>query len=129
MRQYLEFRNFSTILTSIFLTIFGLIVGYCTSKGFNLPFTAETATTVAVGVVLFVFSYFNAKHQNTLFDNETDTIYIPIDNLDDNQIKSINSFIENVINTNLKHKNKELEEDLVLNDDYVLKSDNDEEID
>jgi len=110
--KYLEFRNISTILTSIFLTIFGLLIGYATSKGLHLPFTAETATTVTVGVILFVFSYFNAKHQNNLFDEETDTIYIPIDNLNDNQITAINNFIEKAIETNLKHENKEMTLDL-----------------
>lgn len=103
MRQYLKFNNVSTILTSIFLTIFGLIIGYATSKGLNLPFTAETATTVTVGVILFAFSYFNAKHQNDLFDSETDTVYIPIDGLNDNQITAINNYIENIVERNLKH--------------------------
>ncbi len=103
MRQYLEFRNFSTILTSLFLTIFGLIIGYATSKGLNLPFTAETATTVTVGVILAVFSYYNAKHQNNLFDSETDTVYIPIDNLTDGQVKAINNYIENIIEKNMEH--------------------------
>ena len=104
MRQYLEFKNISTILTSIFLTIFGLILGYATSQGLNLPFTAETATTVTVGVILFAFSYFNAKHQNNLFDSETDTIYLPIDGLTDGQVKAINNYIENIIEKNLEHQ-------------------------
>lgn len=110
MRQYLEFKNISTILTSVFLTIFGLILGYAASQGLNLPFTAETATTVTVGVILAVFSYYNAKHHNNLFDDETDTIYIPIDNLTDGQIESINNFINNAIETNLKHKNTDYNE-------------------
>ena len=103
MRQYLEFKNISTILTSLFLTIFGLIIGYCTSRGLHLPFTAETATTVTVGVILAVFSYYNAKHQNNLFDNETDTIYLPIDGLNENQITAINNYIENIIEKNMEH--------------------------
>lgn len=106
MKQYLEFKNFSTILTSLFLTLFGLIIGYATSKGLNLPFTAETATTITVGVILFAFSYFNAKHQNTLFDSETDTVYIPIDGLNDNQITAINNYIKNIVEKNLEHVNE-----------------------
>ena len=106
MKQYLEFRNISTILTSVFLTIFGLILGFCASKGLNLPITAESLTSIAIGIVFFAFSYYNAKHHNNFFDEETDTIYIPIDDLDDNQIKAINNFIEKAIETNLKHENE-----------------------
>lgn len=88
-------------MTSVFLTIFGLIIGYATSKGLHLPFSAETATTVTVGVILFAFSYYNAKYKNNLFDEETDTIYIPIDNLSDQQINAINNFIEKAVQKNM----------------------------
>lgn len=101
MRKYLEFKNFSTILNSILLTIFGLIIGFAASKGINLPFNAEIATTITSGVILLAFSYFNAKHQNTLFDKETDTIYIPIDNLTDEQITTINEMIDKAISENI----------------------------
>lgn len=100
MKNYLKFENVSTILNSLFLTLFGLILGYLTSMGLNLPVTAECLTSVAVGIVLFVFSYYNAKHQNTLFDN--DTIYIPVDRLDKNQIDAINNYIEKAIEKNIK---------------------------
>lgn len=101
--KYLQFKNISTILTTIFLALFGLILGYLASKGINLPVTAETLTTIAVGVIFTIFGYYNAKHQNNLFDEETDTIYIPVDNLSEHQIDAINNFIEKAINTNLKH--------------------------
>lgn len=104
MTKVLELRNISTILTSIFLTIFGLIIGYATSRGINLPFNAEIATSITVGAILFVFSYYNAKHHNNLFDKDTDTIYIPVDNLEDAQIQAINEFINEAIDKNLKHK-------------------------
>ena len=104
MTKVLELRNISTILTSIFLTIFGLIIGYATSRGINLPFNAEIATSITVGAILFVFSYYNAKHHNNLFDKDTDTIYIPVDNLDDAHIQAINEFINEAIDKNLKHK-------------------------
>lgn len=107
MKKYLEFRNISTILTSVFLTVFGLILGYAASRGLNLPITAETATSITVGVILFAFSYFNAKHHNDLFDEETDTIYIPIDNLTDEQIDTINNMIDKAISENI---NDEIEQ-------------------
>lgn len=110
MYKYLKIENITTIITSLFLTIFGLIIGYATSKGLNLPFTAETATTVTVGVILFAFSYFNAKNHNTMFDNETDTIYIPIDNLSEGQIKAINNYINEAIEKNIQHTESDNEE-------------------
>ena len=97
MKQYLEFKNFSTILNSILLTIFGLIIGYATSKGLNLPFTAELATTITSTIILAIFSYYNAKHQNTLFDSEKDTIYLPVDILTPEQITLINEYIDKTI--------------------------------
>ena len=103
MSKYLEFRNISTILTSILLTVFGLLLGYLATLGLNLPVTADALASITGGVILAVFSYYNAKHHNNLFDEEKDTIYIPIDNLTDGQIESINNFINNAIETNLKH--------------------------
>lgn len=104
--NYLEFRNISTILTTIFLTVFGLLLGYLASKGINLPVTAETLTSIVVGIIFAVFGYYNAKNHNTFFDEDADTIYIPVDNLDKNQINAINEFIENAIETNLKHESR-----------------------
>lgn len=111
MSKYLEFRNISTILTSILLTVFGLLLGYLASIGLNLPVTADVLASIVGGIILAVFSWYNAKHHNNLFDEETDTIYIPIDNLTDNQIESINNFINNAIETNLKHKNTDYADD------------------
>jgi len=111
MSKYLEFRNISTILTSILLTVFGLLLGYLASMGLNLPVTADALASITGGIILAVFSWYNAKHHNNLFDDETDTIYIPIDNLTDNQIESINNFINNAIETNLKHENTDYGDD------------------
>ena len=107
MKKYLELKNFSTILTSILLTLFGLLIGYATSRGINLPFNAEIATSITSGAILFAFSYYNAKHHNDLFDEETDTIYIPIDNLTDEQIDTINNMIDKAISENI---NDEIEQ-------------------
>lgn len=111
MSKYLEFRNISTILTSILLTVFGLLLGYLSTLGLNLPVTADALATLVGGIILAVFSWYNAKHHNNLFNDETDTIYIPIDNLTDNQIQSINNFINQAIETNLKHESIDYSED------------------
>lgn len=103
MSKYLKFNNISTILTSVFLALFGMLIGYLSSKGINLPVTAEALTTVTMGVIFAIFSYYNASNPNDLFDETEDTIYIPIDNLDDNQIDAINNFINNCIEKNLQH--------------------------
>lgn len=111
MTNYLEFKNLSTILTSIFLTIFGLIIGYASSQGLELPITAEALTTITMGIIFAVFGYYNAKNHNTFFDKENDTIYIPLDNLSEGQVTAINNFIENCINKNIEHKNTDYSED------------------
>lgn len=110
MTKYLEFRNISTILTTIFLTIFGLLLGYLTSKGIDLPITAETLTSLTLGIIFAIFGYYNAKNHNTFFDKDEDVIYIPIDELDKHQIDAINNFIETAIQTNLKHEEKRLDD-------------------
>lgn len=111
MTNYLEFKNLSTILTSIFLTIFGLIIGYASSQGLELPITAEALTTITMGIIFAVFGYYNAKNHNTFFDKENDTIYIPLDNLSEGQVTAINNFIENCINKNIEHQNTDYSED------------------
>lgn len=108
--KYLEFRNISTVLTSVLLTIFGLILGYLSSIGLNLPVTADVLASIVGGLILAVFSYYNAKNHNTLFNSETDTIYVPIDGLNDNQIQAINNFINNAVESNLKQDTEEIEE-------------------
>ena len=101
MIKYLEFKNISTIITSILLTIFGLLLGYLSSMGFNLPVTADVLASICGGVILAVFSYYNAKHHNDLFDEENDTLYIPVDELSESQVKIINNFIKNSIDGNI----------------------------
>lgn len=111
MYKYLKIENITTIITSILLTVFGLLLGYLASIGLNLPVTADALASIVGGLILAVFSYYNAKHHNNLFDEETDTIYIPIDNLNDGQIDAINNFIDNCINANIKHNADEYSDD------------------
>ena len=96
MSKYLKFNNVSTILTSVFLTIFGLILGYAASKGMNLPVTADTLASIAAGIVMFIFSYFNAKYHNDIFDKDSDTLKIPADELTDEQVDLINEIISDI---------------------------------
>lgn len=101
MTNYLKFNNISTILTTIFLAIFGALLGYLASNGINLPVTAETLTAITVGLIFLVFGYYNAKHHNDLFDKDTDTIYIPVDDLNEEQVDFINGIIEQAVSDNL----------------------------
>ena len=70
MTKYLEFKNISTILTTIFLAVFGVLIGYLASKGINLPVTAETLTSIVVELIFTIFGYYNAKNHNDLFKAE-----------------------------------------------------------
>lgn len=92
MSNYLEFKNISTILTTIFLALFGALIGYLSSKGINLPVTAETLTSIALAIIFAVFGYYNAKNHNDLFDKENDTAHIPVP-LTQAQIDAIQNFI------------------------------------
>lgn len=92
MSNYLEFKNVSTILTTIFLALFGALIGYLSSKGINLPVTAETLTTIALTLIFTIFGYYNAKNHNDLFDEENDTVHIPVP-LTQAQIDAIQNFI------------------------------------
>ena len=92
MSNYLEFKNISTILTTIFLALFGALIGYLSSKGINLPVTAETLTSIALAIIFAVFGYYNAKNNNDLFDKENDTAHIPVP-LTQAQIDAIQNFI------------------------------------
>lgn len=111
MSKYLEFKNISTILTSILLTVFGLLLGYLSSQGLDLPITADVLASVVGGIILAVFSYYNAKHHNNLFNEDEDTIYIQVDNLDEGQIDAINNFINNCISKNIEHNADEYSDD------------------
>lgn len=108
MTNYLEFRNFSTILNSIIVVICGYLIGLLTSYGLNLPFTASELAGIVSAIIFGIFSYYNAKHHNTIFDNDENTVYIPVDNLTKNQVDAINNFIENCINENLTDENEEI---------------------
>lgn len=104
MSEYLEFRNVSTIITSILLTVFGLLLGYLSSIGLDLPVTADVLASICGGVILAVFSYYNAKNHNTFFDKENDTLHIPIKDLNSNQVDAINTFIDDCVEMNIAQK-------------------------
>ena len=111
MTNYLEFKNFSTILNSIIVIICGYLVGLLVSYGINLPFTASELAAFITAIIFGIFSYYNAKNHNDIFDKETDTLHIPVDNLTENQVDAINNFIANATEKNVKF-DKEIESDL-----------------
>ena len=88
----LTIGNSTTILTTIFLGIFGAIIGYLSSKGINLPITAETLTTITVSLIFLLFGYINAKNHNTFWDKNTDEIHIPTE-LSEEQVAEIEQLI------------------------------------
>ena len=88
----LTIGNSTTILTTIFLALFGAIIGYLSSKGINLPITAETLTTITLTLVFLLFGYINAKNHNTFWDKNTDEIHIPTE-LSEDQIRHIQDLI------------------------------------
>ena len=102
MTNYLEFKNFSTILNSIIVIICGYLVGLLVSYGINLPFTASELAAFITAIIFGIFSYYNAKNHNDIFDKETDTLHIPVDNLTENQVDAINNFIANATEKNVK---------------------------
>ena len=115
MTNYLEFKNFSTILNTIIVIICGYLIGLLASFGLALPVTASELAAIVTAIVFGIFGYYNAKHQNDIFDEETDTVYIPVDDLSKNQIDAINNFIENCLS-----KNKENMGDMSETDDYEI---------
>lgn len=88
----LTIGNSTTILTTIFLALFGAIIGYLASKGINLPVTAEQLTTITVSVIFLIFGYINAKNHNTFWNKDTDEINIPT-HMSEEQVAEIEQLI------------------------------------
>lgn len=90
--NFLNIGNITTILNSIFLIILGYIVPYLISLGFNIPWDISVMASFLTAIVLGIFSYFNASRHNNFFDEDTDTVHIPVP-LTQAQIDAIQNFI------------------------------------
>ena len=90
--NFLNIGNITTILNSIFLIILGYIVPYLVSLGFNIPWDISVMASFLTAIVLGIFSYFNASRHNNFFDEDTDTVHIPVP-LTQAQIDAIQNFI------------------------------------
>ena len=86
--NFLNIGNITTILNSIFLIILGYIVPYLVSLGFNIPWDIS----VMASFLTAIFSYFNASRHNNFFDEDNDTVHIPVP-LTQAQIDAIQNFI------------------------------------
>ena len=86
--------NSTTILTTIFLSIAGLLIGILGAYGIKLPIDQQSLAGVIGLIVMFLFSIVNAKFHNTYFD-EDGNLTINVENLTDNQISAIQNFIDN----------------------------------
>lgn len=90
--NFLNIGNITTILNSIFLILLGYIVPYLVSLGFNIPWDISVMASFLTAIVLGIFSYFNASRHNNFFDEDTDTVHIPVP-LTQAQIDAIQNFI------------------------------------
>ena len=90
--NYLSIGNVTTYVNTIILTISGYIFGLLLSYFGNLPFTESQLASVLSTIVFFIFSYYNAKKHNRLFDQDKDIIKIPT-HLNDAQLVAIQNFI------------------------------------
>ena len=90
--NFLNIGNITTILNSIFLIILGYIVPYLVSLGFNIPWDISVMASFLTAIVLGIFSYFNASRHNNFFDEDTDTVHIPVP-ITQAQIDAIQNFI------------------------------------
>jgi hypothetical protein len=90
--NFLNIGNITTILNSIFLILLGYIVPYLVSLGFNVPWDISVIASFLTAIVLGIFSYFNASRHNNFFDEDTDTVHIPVP-LTQAQIDAIQNFI------------------------------------
>ena len=90
--NYLSIGNVTTYVNTIIITISGYLFGLLVSYFGNLPFTEAQLASALSTIVFFVFSYYNAKKHNTLFDQNKDIIKIPT-HLNDAQLVAIQNFI------------------------------------
>ncbi len=79
MTKQFTIGNTTTVINSIILIVAGYIFAGLAARFGNLPFT-ESQLAEVLGIIVFgVFSYINAKHHNTLWDDEEEVADEPID--------------------------------------------------
>ena len=66
--------NITTIGKFIAMIIAGWFIGFCVSKGIQLPVDQETLSEIIFAIILLVWGYFDAKYQNTLFGKNTPAV-------------------------------------------------------
>lgn len=66
--------NITTIGKIIAMAIAGWFIGYCVSKGINLPVDQETLSEILFTIFLLIWSYFDAKYHNSFFNTPTPTV-------------------------------------------------------
>lgn len=95
--------NITTIIKFVSLMLSGAIFGMISAFGLKLPFDNYTLAGIIGLIIGAVFSYVDAKYQNTFFNKNADTLTIDVAGLTDNQITAINNFIENAVETNIQY--------------------------
>lgn len=110
--KYLTIGNATTVINSLILIVAGYIIGGLASIGFNLPVSQAELASILTAIIFGVFSYINAKKHNNLFDNETDTITIPVNQLNEAEITAIQNFINHNRISDVDNTNS-------ANDDYL----------
>lgn len=65
--------NITTIGKLIAMMIAGWFIGYCVSKGIQLPVDQETLSEIIFAIILLIWGYFDAKYHNTWFNNTPNT--------------------------------------------------------
>ena len=91
--------NTSTIITTISLSLAGLIVGLLSANGLNWNIDQQSLAGVIGLIIMFIFSIVNAKYKSTYFTN-TDEIRVNVNGLTSNQIEAIQNFVDNCISKN-----------------------------
>lgn len=94
-KNYITIGNVTTIVNSIIVILFGYLLGYLTSLGFNLPVDESLITSLMSSIVFGLFSYINAKYHNQIWDSEQDTVRIPV-NFTDSEVKAVENFINQI---------------------------------
>lgn len=89
----LSIGNSTTIINSIIVIAAGYVFGALMSYFGSLPFTESEFVSLITTLVFALFAYINAKNHNTFWDNEEDTINIPLDSLNEQEVKALQNFI------------------------------------
>lgn len=91
----------TTIITTISLSLAGLIIGILASYGLKLPIDQQSLAGVIGLIIFFVFSIINAKYKSTYF-TDNDEIRFNVAGLTPAQIDAIQNFIDNAVDMNIK---------------------------